>query len=855
MRRRLRSNNTNILKLAMIGVVAMAGGFLLTSFLGSKSETQALSATEFQAGRIIDDSIFYNPNTMTAAEIDAFIDSHSPTCDMWGTQKVNNSTTRAEYVKQLRAQGYTKYHDPPFVCVSEYYENPETHKTNFETGGKKEAGMLSAGEIIYKAAHEYNINPQVLLVMLKKESYVWGDDWPHSFQYNTVMGYACPDGAPCDSKYFGFYNQVMMAAWQLNYYREHIYSYNYRPYTTNQILYNPDRSCGSKSVYLENIATTSLYIYTPYVPNDGALANYPGTSYCGSYGNRNFYMYFREWFGNTLGVSLTKADIFPEEYYLANTNNNLQIAASKGSSNLLQFKDRASNSFSTFEIQKNPDGSYRITQTGTSLLLTARNVSPSQSITLENNNNSSSQKWYVLDYADGSYAIAPYDNKSLVITQASNSALSLAYINAFDSFQHFTFIQPNAPVGDGLYEIQSSINPEYVIDIAGGKQSTLGTNIQLYKANNTLAQRYNISFNPQSGSYIIESRNKNYALDVASNSNVSGANVQLYSLNKTPAQQWEIHTNTNGTVTFIGRGSGKALDLSSAKATSGSNIQIYASNHTPAQQWRLSKIVESETILPDGDYNLAASNTDTSKLSVSIKLNIYTGFYNIYDEATKTYLADNSKIAFSSTDRYAKESSWTVTKVADNEVSIRNQKTGAFLTVSSSATKASFASSTPEATLFLVESDTNDEQNTIPGKYEILSSKNSNFAIDLASNSPNIGANIQLYIRNKTPAQTYTIQYNEETDDYTIYTNNMKALDVVAQGKVNGTNIWQYAANNTCAQRWKIQKNNDETYSFFSSCAPTMALDLSGAKAENGANVQLYVDNGTPAQKWLLIKK
>ena len=236
MRRRLRSNNSTILKLAMVGIVAMAGGFLLTSLMASKGETQALSATEFQPGRIIDDSIFYNPNTMTAAEIDAFIDSHTPACDMWGTQKVYGNVTRAEYVKQLRASGNTKYHDPPFVCISEYYENPETHKTNFSTGGKKEEGMLSAGEIIYEAAQEYSINPQVLLVMLKKESYVWGDDWPHNFQYNTVMGYACPDGAPCDTKYYGFYNQVMMAAWQLNYYRDHIYSYNYRPYTTNNIL-------------------------------------------------------------------------------------------------------------------------------------------------------------------------------------------------------------------------------------------------------------------------------------------------------------------------------------------------------------------------------------------------------------------------------------------------------------------------------------------------------------------------------------------------------------------------------------------------------------------------------------------
>ena len=141
--------------------------------------------------------------------------------------------------------------------------------------------------------------------MLKKESYVWGDTWPLKNEYNTVMGYACPDGAPCNSAYFGFYNQVMKAAWQLNYYKNHIYSYGYYPYMTNNILYSPDRSCGSKPVYLENIATTSLYIYTPYTPNDAALANYPGTATCGSYGNRNFFMFFSEWFGTTYVTQTT----------------------------------------------------------------------------------------------------------------------------------------------------------------------------------------------------------------------------------------------------------------------------------------------------------------------------------------------------------------------------------------------------------------------------------------------------------------------------------------------------------------------------------------------------------------------
>lgn len=274
-------------------------------------ETEAVKATDFKAGRIIDDEVFYNPNTMTVQQIQEFLNTHVPECDTWGEKSlgystyvggtyVPASTKRADFNKLMYAAGDHRYHEPPYICIDDYYENPTTHKTNFETNAVPEEGMISAAQIIYNAAHEYNINPQVLLVTLKKESYAWTDDWPTKNEYYSVMGYACPDGADCDATYRGFYNQVMMAAWQLNYYKEHIYSYGKRPYANNQILYSPDWSCGTKTVYLENIATTSLYIYTPYTPNDEALRNYPGTANCGSYGNRNFFMYFSEWFGNTL---------------------------------------------------------------------------------------------------------------------------------------------------------------------------------------------------------------------------------------------------------------------------------------------------------------------------------------------------------------------------------------------------------------------------------------------------------------------------------------------------------------------------------------------------------------------------
>jgi len=310
-------------KLVTIAFVFAALAFLLVFYglaINNTPESNAVSALDFKAGRIIDDEVFYNPDTMTVAEIQAHLDKYSANCDMWGTNKigygryingkaVDPNITRREYARLMRDAGRTDYHDAPYVCISKFYENPTTHKTNFDTNAQPEEGMISAAQIIYNAAHEYSINPQVLLVMLKKESYVWGDTWPLKNEYNTVMGYACPDNAPCDSAYFGFYNQVMKAAWQLKYYKDHIYSYGYYPFMTNNIYYSPNYSCGTKSVYLENIATTSLYIYTPYTPNDAALANYPGEAYCGSYGNRNFFMYFSEWFGSTYFTSWQSMDV------------------------------------------------------------------------------------------------------------------------------------------------------------------------------------------------------------------------------------------------------------------------------------------------------------------------------------------------------------------------------------------------------------------------------------------------------------------------------------------------------------------------------------------------------------------
>jgi hypothetical protein len=261
----------------------LVGSFSLL-FLHS-TPAQALSGSDWSAGRIIDDAIFFDKTTMTSSQIQQFLDAKVPVCDR------NRPSSNPSY-------------QPPWTCLKEYQENITTKENNigkFNADGspKSITGGKTAAQIIWEVAQQYGINPQVLIVMLQKEQSLITDNWPWKVQYQKAMGYACPDTAPCDEQYYGFYNQVSSAAWQLKRYVNYPDNYNFKAGVTRYIQYNPSASCGGSNVYIENPATAALYNYTPYQPNSGALANLNGSADCGAYGNRNFWKYFNDWFGTT----------------------------------------------------------------------------------------------------------------------------------------------------------------------------------------------------------------------------------------------------------------------------------------------------------------------------------------------------------------------------------------------------------------------------------------------------------------------------------------------------------------------------------------------------------------------------
>lgn len=229
----------------------------------------------FRPGNIISDAVFFNSTTMGAGQIDSFLRSKVANC----------------------RSGY--------VCLKDYRQNTPNRPADAYCRGYAGAGNELAATIIDRVAKSCGINPQVLIVMLEKEQSLVTMTNPSPGRFNIAMGQGCPDTAGCDPNYSGFFYQVYGAARQMKIYAEGRWFTYYAPGKTWNILYNPNRNCGSSPVYVENTATAALYYYTPYQPNRAALnAGYGAGDGCSAYGNRNFFQFFSDWFGSPTSYSV-----------------------------------------------------------------------------------------------------------------------------------------------------------------------------------------------------------------------------------------------------------------------------------------------------------------------------------------------------------------------------------------------------------------------------------------------------------------------------------------------------------------------------------------------------------------------
>jgi len=275
--------------LAFIGVTALDN---------HAPSASAADASRFDPGLIISDSVFYDFGTMKVADIQRFLESKVPVCKA----KAGDPTCLRNY-------------------VDDELDKPGEDGKCLPMAAKP---AQTAAQIIYDIAHACGINPKVLLVVLQKEQGLIQSVNPTPYMYKAAMGFGCPDSDPaiCGKVHSGLFNQLYKAAGQLQWYGDPRGSFTYMKVgRTSNIRYSPNASCGTKPVLIKSIATTALYYYTPYTPNAAALKNlYGAGDSCSAYGNRNFWRFYTDWFGSTLGGGFLLKSASSGTYLIVDNN-------------------------------------------------------------------------------------------------------------------------------------------------------------------------------------------------------------------------------------------------------------------------------------------------------------------------------------------------------------------------------------------------------------------------------------------------------------------------------------------------------------------------------------------------------
>ena len=286
-------SGANLSKNGVTSLIWTGNMFIASSFFSTARSTNGKTWTirvfplgrQFDPGNIISDEEFFRAGTMTAEQIQAFFDNRAPDCRSG------------------------------FVCLNKYtedtFDRDATVLCNAYQGAKNE----TAAQIIAKVSQACGVAAEVLVVLIQKEQGLVTHSSPNQARYDRATGYACPDTAPCDARFFGFYNQVYNAAKQFKRYANPPGTSRFFTWfpvgRESQVRWHPNAACGTTPVTIRNQATAGLYYYTPYTPNAPAMANLTGSGdACSAYGNRNFWRLYNYWFSPTkeFGTYLTTRD-------------------------------------------------------------------------------------------------------------------------------------------------------------------------------------------------------------------------------------------------------------------------------------------------------------------------------------------------------------------------------------------------------------------------------------------------------------------------------------------------------------------------------------------------------------------
>lgn len=457
-------------------------------------------------------------------------------------------------------------------------------------------------------------------------------------------------------------------------------------------------------------------------------------------------------------------------------------------------------------------------------------------------------------------------------------------------------------LADGTYNIQSLVNPNYVLDIYGG-YTTNGANVQLYRSNDTEAQLFKVTHDSQ-GYVIFTNVKSGKVLDVYGGTKKNNQNIWQFSSNGSRAQKWIVKPDGNGYVIISALDSNYVLDLSTGKAVNSSNIQLYTYCGSNAQRWKFSKLVSktdklnslaqsNKNVLADGTYVIstalssnyvldvyggytwnkanvqlfAKNGTDAQAFKVTHDSQGYVTFTNVNSgkvlEVAGSSAGNNANVQQYSLDG-SRAQKWVVQKNGSGYTIIsaldpnfvldlsgalvmNGRNIGLYQNNGSKAQQWNFSKHMTDrerCDLFAAQ----NKDKIADGVYYIKN-KNVNYALDVYGGSLYGGANVQLYSLNRSNAQKWKITHDSK--GYVMFQNVGSGMYLTAGGSGNSANVYQQKQSNGYNQKWIIMFDTNSNLRIVSALHSNRVLDVHGGIIRNFSNIQLYDSNNSNAQKWV----
>lgn len=457
-------------------------------------------------------------------------------------------------------------------------------------------------------------------------------------------------------------------------------------------------------------------------------------------------------------------------------------------------------------------------------------------------------------------------------------------------------------LADGTYNIQSLVNPNYVLDIYGG-YTTNGANVQLYRSNDTEAQLFKVTHDSQ-GYVTFTNVKSGKVLDVYGGTKKNNQNIWQFSSNGSRAQKWIVKPDGNGYVIISALDSNYVLDLSTGKAVNSSNIQLYTYCGSNAQRWKFSKLVlktdklnslaqSNKNVLADGTYVIstalssnyvldvyggytwnkanvqlfAKNGTDAQAFKVTHDSQGYVTFTNVNSgkvlEVAGSRAGNNANVQQYSLDG-SRAQKWVVQKNGSGYTIIsaldpnfvldlsgalvmNGRNIGLYQSNGSKAQQWNFSKHMTDrerCDLFAAQ----NKDKIADGVYYIKN-KNVNYALDVYGGSLYGGANVQLYSLNRSNAQKWKITHDSK--EYVMFQNVGSGMYLTAGGSGNSANVYQQKQSNGYNQKWIIMFDTNSNLRIVSALHSNRVLDVHGGMIRNFSNIQLYDSNNSNAQKWV----